>query len=395
MQSMTVLIVDDEKAFLTILSEEKSAWAGDYDILTAGNGQIATEILQSKAVDLVVTDLKMPVMDGFELLAYLNNMHPDIPAIVMTAFGTSDIESKIENLGAIQYLEKPIDMHTLAEKVDKGLKMAKKGYIHGITLPSFLQVLEAERKTCTLSVQAGKHCGKLFIIKGVLVQAKTENIQGEEAALKILAWDDTEIEIKNVCNVKTTVIKSSMTQLIMEAFRMRDEEEQQRSEEEVDFFALPTDDNNPEAGQSHPSKINSQQEETTMAVKEKLQELTSLDGFVGVGLFTPTGESLALMAASGDTTQFKDVGVLANNVLLNAQKASLDMGTGRGQLVHVEAENAHFLVRCLNEGSDPLKSQPGKTHIHMVLILKDDSSIGMAKLKVAKIIADLADEFRI
>ena len=132
-----------------------------------------------------------------------------------------------------------------------------------------------------------------------------------------------------------------------------------------------------------------------MAVKEKLQELASLDGFVGVGLFTPTGESLALMAASGDTTQFKDVGVLANNVLLNAQKASLDMGTGRGQLVHVEAENAHFLVRCLNEGSDPLKSQPGKTHIHMVLVLNDDTSIGMAKLKMAKIIADLAGEFRI
>ena len=129
-----------------------------------------------------------------------------------------------------------------------------------------------------------------------------------------------------------------------------------------------------------------------MAAADKLKELAQIDGFAGCGLFTPTGEALAMLGAEG--VNLKDIGVLANNVLMNAQKASLDMGTGRGQQVHVEAEHAHILVRCLNEGTDPLRSQPGKAHIHLVLILKSDSSIGMAKLKINAVIAKLADDFR-
>lgn len=85
---------------------------------------------------------------------------------------------------------------------------------------------------------------------------------------------------------------------------------------------------------------------------------------------------------------------MANNVLRNAQKASLDMGTGRGQLVHVEAEHAHIIVRCLNEGNDPLKSESGKAHIHLVLVLNSESSLGLAKLKVGSAINSLAPEFR-
>ena len=130
-----------------------------------------------------------------------------------------------------------------------------------------------------------------------------------------------------------------------------------------------------------------------MSVQDKLQSIQTVDGYLGVGIFTPAGESLAVHSTG--KVNIKDIGVLANNVLMNAQKASLDMGTGRGQQVHVEAEKAHLLVRCLNEGTDPLKSQPGKAHIHLVLALKNDASIGLAKMKVNSIIEKLAEDFRI
>ena len=129
-----------------------------------------------------------------------------------------------------------------------------------------------------------------------------------------------------------------------------------------------------------------------MAAQDTLKELAGIDGFGGVAVFTPTGETLAML--QGDATHLKEVGVLANNVLLNAQKASIEMGAGRGQQVHVEGEKAHVLARCLNEGNDPLRSQPGKTHIHMVLLLKNDASIGLAKMRMNSAIAKLADEFR-
>ncbi len=129
-----------------------------------------------------------------------------------------------------------------------------------------------------------------------------------------------------------------------------------------------------------------------MTAIEKLKELQSVDGFAGAALFTPTGEQL--VALDGDTQRLTEVGILANNVLLNSQKASLEMGAGRGQQVHVEGEKAHILVRCLNEGNDPVKSQPGKAHIHLVLVLKNDGSIGLAKMRMSSTVQKLAEEFR-
>jgi predicted regulator of Ras-like GTPase activity (Roadblock/LC7/MglB family) len=120
--------------------------------------------------------------------------------------------------------------------------------------------------------------------------------------------------------------------------------------------------------------------------------LGAIDGFAGVAVFTPAGESMAVL--SGGNGFKAEVGVLANNVLINAQKSSLEMGTGRGQQVHIEAEKAHILARCLNEGTDPLKSQPGKAHIHMVMVLTSDASIGLAKLRMSSVIEKLAEDFR-
>ncbi len=133
-------------------------------------------------------------------------------------------------------------------------------------------------------------------------------------------------------------------------------------------------------------------EDARMKALDKLKELQVIDGFSGAAVFTPTGEQLVML--EGDVQRLKEVGILANNVLLNSQKASLEMGAGRGQQVHVEGEKAHILVRCLNEGTDPIKSQPGKAHIHLVLVLKNDSSIGLAKLRMNSAVQTLAEDFR-
>lgn len=131
-----------------------------------------------------------------------------------------------------------------------------------------------------------------------------------------------------------------------------------------------------------------------MALSDKLKELASVGGVAGIGLFTPTGENLALLGG-GDVKNLKEIGVLANNVLLNAQKASLEMGTGKGELVDIQTETGiHIIARCLNEGKNPIASEPGKAHIHMVVVLKDDSSIGLAKMKMASVIQNLAEDFR-
>lgn len=380
-----VLIVDDEKSFLLSLADGLSEYSDEFHVVTAENGKVAAEILNKEKIDLVVTDLKMDVMDGFQLLAFMKNKCPDIPAIVMTAFGTPAIEEKITGYGSVQYLEKPLNINQLAAKIREGLDTDRKGYISGITLSSLLQVIEVEQHTCTLTITSGRGKGYLYIMLGELQDAKCGDKAGKSAAIELISWEEAGIEIVNSCPKRKKNIAQSMSQVIMEASLFRDTgEEGQVVEGEYEVESI-----------LDTEKDDLMMEEMIMAIKDKLQELASLDGFGGVALFTPQGEPIAMVEATGGEFNLQKIGVLANNTLMNAQKASLDMGTGRGQLVHVVAESANIIIRCLNEGNDPLKSEPGKAHIHMVLILKDDSSLGLAKLKVNMIIESLAPDLRV
>jgi len=388
------------------LSDGLKAYAGDFSVTTAANGAKAIAYLTDSPVDLVVTDLKMPILDGFELLAHMGSHHPHLPVIVMTAFGTPDIEKRIDTLGALLYIEKPLDFKVLAGKINEGLSASSRGYINNMNLASFLQLIEMEKKTCTLLIKENDKQGTLFFSKGVLLDAEIGDLSGTDAAYEIVCWKNAEIEINNVCKKKEKKINFTLHHIFMEGFLRKDEKARdelagRRTDKEAikEKSAEKTitqdagEGTSPDAATS--DKTNSKAKEiNNMGIQDKLKELASIDGFGGVGLFTPTGEALAIYEGSGGKASLKTVGVLANNVLMNAQKASLEMGTGRGQLVHVEAEHAHIIVRCLNEGTDPLKSMPGKAHIHLVLFLTTDASIGLAKMKIGSIIQSLAEECR-
>ena len=84
----TILVVDDEKNYLLVLSavlEEEG-----YEVLTTVSGLEALEIQKSSDLDLVLTDMKMPGMDGIELLDQIKAMDPELPVVMMTAHGTVD-----------------------------------------------------------------------------------------------------------------------------------------------------------------------------------------------------------------------------------------------------------------------------------------------------------------
>ncbi|WP_257306347.1 response regulator [Geothrix campi] len=392
----TVLVVDDEELFLRTALDGFSGSSSEMTVLTAKNGRLAAQILDARHVDLVVTDLKMPEMDGYGLLSHMSQHHPAIPAIVMTAFGTPEIESRLREQGVTSVLDKPFDFPRLRKAVTDALSAMASGHLTGISLATFLQMIQIERKTCAVRVGSREGQGLLHFRDGQLIQAETGETSGDAAAMAILAWGEPVIEFLKVRTTVPGQAMQSLQALLMEAYRLKDESHRNQvsdtSHPSPGAVPLSPEDLEDTPTPHPPTPTLTSHKEPTMAAADKLKELAQIDGFAGCGLFTPTGEALAMLGAEG--VNLKDIGVLANNVLMNAQKASLDMGTGRGQQVHVEAEHAHILVRCLNEGTDPLRSQPGKAHIHLVLILKSDSSIGMAKLKINAVIAKLADDFR-
>ena len=117
----TILIVDDEKNYPLILSailEEEG-----YETLTANSGQEALEKLNHSDVDLVLTDMKMPSMDGIELLERIKKINFELPVIMMTAYGTVEKAVEAMQKGAYNYILKPFDNESLVLFVKKAVAM--------------------------------------------------------------------------------------------------------------------------------------------------------------------------------------------------------------------------------------------------------------------------------
>ncbi len=386
-----ILFVDDEKNFLLSLTQWLQSKNPEYHIAMAENGREALEFLRAYETDLVVTDLQMPVMDGFQLLSRMNQEFPHVPVIIMTAFGTAEIKERLEQLGWGRFLDKPIDIDILEQNIMDVFDQHTRGALQGITPATFAQIISMEGKSCTLQLSSEKGNGKLFFLKGELIDAQTGSVKGEEAAYLLLAWTEVDIQVKNPVWRRKKRIREPLQQILLKSCELQDN---QNWTEEESPANEPKNHSEDETKEQRKNAYENFQltEESLMDVQKQLAEFKAIDGFMGAGIFTPGGEALAMLAED-QKISLQEVGVLANNVLMNAQKASLEMGTGRGQMVHIEAESAHILVRCLNEGKDPLASEPGKAHIHLVLIMNSEN-LGMAKLRIGKIIQNLAEEFR-
>ena len=117
----TILIVDDEKNYPPILAavmEEEG-----FEPLMANSGEEALTILKHSDVDLVLTDMKMPSMDGIELLENVKKKDPELPVIMMTAHGTVEKAVEAMQKGAYSYIMKPFDNDSLILYVNKAIAM--------------------------------------------------------------------------------------------------------------------------------------------------------------------------------------------------------------------------------------------------------------------------------
>jgi len=117
---MNILVVDDEPVIRVGLTRtlEMNGFVAD----TATNGHVAIEMLQQKEYDLIITDLKMPGMSGFEVLSAVKSMQPDVPVIMITGFATVETAVEAMKCGAVDYIVKPFTPDQILEKVTKALE---------------------------------------------------------------------------------------------------------------------------------------------------------------------------------------------------------------------------------------------------------------------------------
>jgi two-component system response regulator PilR (NtrC family) len=119
----TVLIVEDEQ----VLRESMASLleGEDYEVLQAANGQEAYDLAVKQSVDLVLSDVRMPEMDGLTLLSHLRQLAPETPVIMITAYGTIDTAVQAMRTGAWDYLLKPVQFEDLLLKIERALEFGE------------------------------------------------------------------------------------------------------------------------------------------------------------------------------------------------------------------------------------------------------------------------------
>ena len=115
MKNMKVLLVDDEEEFVKALAERLKM--RDLRSDTVLDGEEALSFVEDQEPDVMVLDLKMPGIDGMEVLRQVRKAYPNIQVIILTGHGTEKHEEEAKRLGAFDYLEKPVNLDVLVKKM--------------------------------------------------------------------------------------------------------------------------------------------------------------------------------------------------------------------------------------------------------------------------------------
>ena len=181
--SSTVLIVDDDSSIRWVLARALSN--AQFKVLSCDSGQQAISIIESNPPQLVITDIQMNGMDGLELLATINHKWPELPVIMITAYADTDLATKTHELGAFDYLPKPLDINHVIKLCQRAADSQKERQ----ELPLWLQQIEKK-------IDSEYHQGNSEILiemqqqfEKFVVESALRLTQGhKQKASKVLGW---------------------------------------------------------------------------------------------------------------------------------------------------------------------------------------------------------------
>jgi len=228
-----ILFVDDNHDFLSIIQTILGGIAGEkWEVHTAPNAGMALQLLQDRQVDLVVVDVHMPVVDGFQFLSLLNRKHPNLAKAVMTSDVTEAHRATCLSHGAEAFLRKPVlpeDWQNLFAKLSELASRTKaeegfRGVLRRVGLQDVLQMECLSRNSSVLEIKARQVQGLIYIEAGQIVHAEVGERAGEEAFNYLMALSGGEFNLKPFLEPSQRTISAQWEFLIMEAARKRDED---------------------------------------------------------------------------------------------------------------------------------------------------------------------------
>jgi YesN/AraC family two-component response regulator len=220
-----VLIVDDEETLTWSMSKSLSKDKDKYEVIIANNGKEALALLKNNKIDLVISDIRMPDINGLDLLVKIKKEYPDTKVIIMTAYGSSDVQKEANRRGSLYYVEKPFEISDIRKIIIDliGKKKGFQGKVFGLQLTDIIQMNCLSRVTTALTFTKDSEKGVIYLNEGEIVHAECGEVQGTDAFYKIMSWQEGEF-VSNIGIVSPLqTIHQSWEHLLVEAMRKSDD----------------------------------------------------------------------------------------------------------------------------------------------------------------------------
>ncbi|MCX6225406.1 MAG: response regulator transcription factor [Bacteroidia bacterium] len=203
---MRILIIEDEVKVVDFLKMGLSE-AG-YDVEAAFDGQIGYRLAVSKTFDLIILDVILPIMNGFEVCRKIREKNVDVPVLMLTALGTTDDKLDGFSAGADDYLVKPFEFMELLARIKALSKRTSAGYMAG----SFLKVADLEldlnKKTAKRGNSVIELTAKEYTLLEYLMRNKGRVVSRAEIAEKV--WEITFDTGTNIVDVYINLLRKKI-----------------------------------------------------------------------------------------------------------------------------------------------------------------------------------------
>jgi CheY-like chemotaxis protein len=354
-----ILVVDNDAATVSSIGDYMSSYA---DCLGATSYEEALSTLEEEeGISLVISEIRMPGRDGFDLLMWLRENRPKIKVIMTTAYGSALVRSLAKQKGAGMYLEKPLDLKQVMDTVR--LIMERKGFSVAIQEMEFTDLLQflsfAGRAVKVLVTNNLGEEGEIGLEGDTVLWVQTRAHVGEEAFFEIVNWEGGGFEMRPL-NKEERDRKGeglSLSYLLLEGARRKDED---RLSETAGESASKETQEEPETPRRAISAIKAILEELTREIPDVIAaEVVSID------------DGTPLVATSLDPAFDPEVAAayFAEAVKIN-EKALGALKKGRRlEEVLITTDEFYLIVRMLSD-----------TRFYVGLAIAKEGNIGMARM---------------
>jgi len=195
-----VLIADDEEDLTWSISLSLKRDKKNIRVFCVNSGSAAIDYFDKHEVNLLVTDLRMPDQDGFAIIQHIKEKEFSTKVLVMTAYGSAEINEELMRQGCADYIEKPFEIAVLKQKIYSILEDKSSIDSSGDTLRSQIKrilLMSQNLPELLLTVYQGRRQGKLLFSEGRVCCAELGSKRGKAALLEMLDWRDFVLKAEN------------------------------------------------------------------------------------------------------------------------------------------------------------------------------------------------------